>query len=121
MRGHGTGSSTASNVGCELGGWAGSLGGGEDGQVSSPEGVDTLGLQDSGGAVDDTGVWLVEPALLDHLILVLDKELHSLNGSSGGLGHTSGYTSEHEVLNKSELLFISHFDNLSWPCKESSE
>merc|ERR1719430_404328 len=28
---HGTGGSTASNVGCELGGWAGSLGGGEDG------------------------------------------------------------------------------------------
>ena len=82
---------------------------------TSPEWVDTLGLQDSGGAVNDTSVWLVKPALLDHLILILDKELHSLNGSSGGLGHTSGYTSKHEVLSKSELLFISHFDNLSWP------
>merc|ERR1719308_255593 len=140
--GHSTSGTTASNVSCELGGWAGALGGGEDGldgilegkvkslswevsehisQVSSPEWVDTLGLQDSGGAVNDTSVWLVKPALLDHLILVLDKELHSLNGSSCGLGHTSGYTSEHEVLNKSELLFISHFDNLSWPsCRSES-
>merc|ERR1712002_553499 len=132
-KGHGTSSATASNVGCKLGGRAGSLGGCKDsldgileskvkslgrevsehvGQVSSPEGVDTLSLQHSGGAVNDTCVWLVKSALLDHLILVLDEELDSLNGGGGGLGHTGGYTSQHEVLNKSEFLFISHFDKI---------
>merc|ERR1712183_970209 len=135
---HGTGSTTAGNVGCELCACAGGLGGGKDGldsilegkvkslsgevsedvsQVSSPQGVDTLGLQYSGGAVNDTFVWLVKSALLDHLILVLDEELDSLNGGSSGLGHTGSHTSEHEVLKESEFL-ISHFDNLSWPCKE---
>ena len=76
---------------------------------TSPEGVDSLSLHHSGGAVNDTLVWLVESALLDHLILVLDKELHSLNGSSDGLGDTSCYTSEHEVLSESEFL-VSHYD-----------
>jgi len=55
------------------------------GQVTSPEGDDTFGLEGSGGAVDDAGVWLVESALLDHLILVLDEELDSLDWCSGGL------------------------------------
>jgi len=55
------------------------------GQVTSPEWDDTLSLQDSHGAVDDTSVWLVESALLDHLILVLDEELDSLDWCSGGL------------------------------------
>ena len=79
------------------------------GQLTSPEGVDTLGLEDPGGAVHDTGVGLVKTTLLDHLILILDKELHSLDGGSDGLGDTSSNTSEHEVLNKSELLGITHF------------
>merc|ERR1719318_785060 len=139
---HGTGESTASNVGGELSGLAGSLWDGEQGldsilegkvkslcgevsedisQVSSPEGVDSLSLQDSAGAVNDTLVWLVESSLLDHLILVLDKELHSLNGSSESLGDTSGDTSKHEVLNKSEFLCVTHYDFLSWSsCRSES-
>ena len=68
---------------------------------TSPEGVDTLGLEDPGGAVNDTGVGFVKPALLDHLILVLDKQLHPLDGSSGGLGHTCSYAREHKALGKS--------------------
>merc|ERR1712183_423338 len=119
---HGTGSTTGGKDGLDsiLEGKVKSLSGevSEDvSQVSSPQGVDTLGLQYSGGAVNDTFVWLVKHALLDHLILVLDKELDSLNGGSSGLGHTGSHTSEHEVLKESEFL-ISHFDNLSWPCKE---
>ena len=47
--------------------------------------------------------------LLDHLILVLDEQLDSLNGGGGGLGDTSSNTSEHEVLSKSKLLLIGHF------------
>ena len=37
------------------------------------------------GAVDDTTVGAVEGSLLDHLSLVLDEELDTLDGGSGGL------------------------------------
>ena len=77
--------------------------------MTSPEWVDTLSSQDSLGAVEDALVRLVESALLDHLILVLDKKLYSLNGSGSGLGDTSCNTSEHEVLDESELLFVAHY------------
>merc|ERR1719151_416655 len=50
------------------------------GQVSSPEGVDSLSCQDPLGAIHHTVVWLVQTTLLDHLILVLDEQLDSLNG-----------------------------------------
>merc|ERR1712048_950902 len=89
---HGSGHTTRQDVHGELLGLAGILGGGEGdlngilegkvkslsrevsehiGQVSSPEGVDSLSLEHSGGAVNDTSVRLVKTSLLDHLILVL--------------------------------------------------
>merc|ERR1719411_2596602 len=129
----GSSSSSGENVGSELPGSAGILGGGEGSldsilegkvkslswevsehisQVSSPEGVNSLSLENSGGTVNDTSVWLVKTTLLDHLILVLDKELDSLNGSSSSLGDSSSNTSKHEILNESELLLFTHYEAL---------
>merc|ERR1712183_990669 len=84
------------------------------GQVSSPEGINSLSLQAPLGAVNDTLVWLVQPPLLDHLILVLDKKFDSLNRSCSCLGYTSSNTSKHKVLNESKLFGISHYAFLSW-------
>ena len=50
--------------------------------------------------------------LLDHLILVLDEQLHPLDGGGGGLGHTRGHAGQHEVLNEPQLLLVSHVDEL---------
>jgi len=74
------------------------------GHVTSPEWNDTFGLERSHGTVDDASVWLVESALLDHLILVLDEELDSLNWCGGSLRHAGGDTGEHEALEESKLL-----------------
>merc|ERR1719378_918725 len=52
------------------------------GKISSPERVNSLSLQDPHCTVDNTSVWLVKTSLLDHLILVLDEKLNSLDGSS---------------------------------------
>merc|ERR1719308_282769 len=131
--GKGSSSSSGENVGSELPGSAGILGSGEGSldsilegkvkslswevsehisQVSSPEGVNSLSLEDSGGTVNDTSVWLVKTTLLDHLILVLDKELDSLNGSSSSLRDSSSNTSKHKILNESELLLVTHYEAL---------
>ena len=42
--------------------------------------------------------------LLDHLILVLDEQLDSLNGGSGSLGDTSSHAGEHEGLKEPKFL-----------------
>jgi len=123
--GHSTSNTTASNVGGKLhvlrsilGGLECSLDpvlegkvqslGGEVSQdvseISSPEGVDTLCLENSGGTVNNTSIGFVQTTLLDHLSLVLHQQLNSLNGSGGGLGHTGGNTREHKVLSKSKLI-----------------
>jgi len=103
---HGSSKATAGNVGGKLPLRTSILGGGKHcldailegkvkslggevsehvGQVSSPERVDTLSLQYSASTVNNTLIRLVKSALLDHLILVLDKELDPLNGSSESL------------------------------------
>merc|ERR1719154_334045 len=120
--GHSSRHSSAEDVHSKLSGIAGILGSGKGGldrileceieslggeisenisQVSSPEGVDSLGFEDPGGAVDDSSVGLVQAPLLDHLVLVLDQQLDSLNGSSGSLGDSSSNSSQHEVLSES--------------------
>jgi len=71
------------------------------GQVTSPEWDDSLGFEDSGSAVDDASVRLVETALLDHLVLVLDEELDALDGRGGGLRDTGGDAREHKVFKES--------------------
>jgi len=86
---------------------------------TSPEGVDTLSPQDSLGAVNNTLVWLVKSALFDHLILILDEELDSLNWGSSGLRDTGSNTSEHKVLNESKFLFVAHYGFLSWSFRKS--
>lgn len=40
-------------------------------------------------AVTNALVWLVQTALLEHLILVLDEQLDALNGGSSSLGDCS--------------------------------
>jgi len=68
------------------------------GQVSTPEGTDTLLGGDSGEAVHDTGVSLdLSRNDLGVGILGLDKKLHTLDGSSGGLGDSAGNTAGHKV------------------------
>merc|ERR1719341_2306977 len=79
------------------------------GQVSSPEGVDSLSGQNPFGAVQYTIVWLVQTTLLDHLILVLDEQLDSLNRGSGSLGDTSSHAGEHEGLKEPKFL-ICHLE-----------
>merc|ERR1719461_2139716 len=134
----GSGHSSAQDVHGELLGLAGVLGGGEGnldgvfegevqglggevsedvGQVSSPEGIDSLGGEETWPTSSDTGVGLVQTALLDHLVLVLDQQLHSLDGGSHGLGHTGGHTGQHEVFKEPELLGITHAEaclGMSW-------
>jgi len=59
-------------------------------QVSSPESSDTFSGGNSFGAVNDSGVWLVESTGLHHLVLVLDVELNSLDWSGACLGDAGG-------------------------------
>ena len=81
-------------------------------QLTSPEWVDSLSLEDSGAAVHHTVVGPVQPALLDHLVLVLDQQLDSLDGGSHGLGDTGSHSGQHEVLKEPELLSITHSEAL---------
>jgi len=128
--GHGSGASSRGDVGGELLPLGSRLGGGEHGlhgvlegevqglsgevpqdvsEVTSPEGDDSLGLHDPGGTVDDALVGLVEATLLDHLVLVLDEQLHTLDGSGGCLGDTGSHAGQHKALEKSQF-FIRHYD-----------
>merc|ERR1711890_134314 len=127
---HGTGAASRGDVGGELLPLGSALGGGEQslhgvlegeveglggevpqdvGEVTSPEGKDTLGLEDPGGAVDDALVGLVEAALLDHLILVLHQQLHTLDGSGGCLRDTGSHAGQHKALEESQF-FVRHYD-----------
>merc|ERR1719150_3553325 len=124
-KGQGSGKTTRGNVRGQLDGGRGILGGGEQGldgvlegevqglggevpqhvrKVSSPEGDNTLGGHHPLGAVKDSGVGLVQTTLLDHLILVLDEQLDSLDGGGHGLGDTGSNTGQHEVLEEPKLL-----------------
>ena len=86
---------------------------------TSPEGIDSLGGENTPGAVQNSRVGLVQTALLDHLILntnnkrvisssykylILDQKLDSLDWGSGGLGDASSHAREHKVLSKSQFL-----------------
>jgi hypothetical protein len=62
------------------------------GGVTTPQGHGTLVSHGALEAVTDTGVAAVETAVLDHLILVLDEELDTLDGGSGGLRDSGGNT-----------------------------
>jgi len=72
--------------------------------VTSPESEGTLRLQGAGSAVNDTVVRTVETTGLDHLRLVLNHKLDTLNGGSNSLGDNSGATREHERLNEGKLV-----------------
>jgi len=133
QQGAGSGHSSAQDVHGELLGVAGVLGGGEGnldgvfegevkslggevsqhvGQVSSPERVDSLGGHNTLAAVNDASVGSVQAALFDHLILILDQELDSLDGGGHGLGDTGSHSGQHEVLKEPELLRITHSEAL---------
>jgi len=67
------------------------------GGVTSPERVETFLSVGPGETVTDTLVRGRQSALLDHFILVLNQELDSLNGCSGGLGNSGRHTTHHKV------------------------
>jgi len=69
-------------------------------QVTSPHGVNTLILDGTGEAVANTLVGVGETTLLDHLILVLDEKLNTLDGSGSSLGDSGGDTTSEEVHNE---------------------
>ena len=71
--------------------------------LASPECANSLVLKGSRGAVYDAAIGFVEDSLLEHLSLLLDEELHSLNGSGGSFGDGSGHAREHKVLCESKL------------------
>lgn len=62
------------------------------GGVSAPERLDTLIGDDTLEAVTDTLVGVGETASLEHLILVLEEKLDTLNGGSSSLGDSGGDT-----------------------------
>ena len=91
--------------------------------LTSPEGVDSLSGENTLGTVQDTRVGLVQTTLLDHLILntnirelkpgqatrqptdlILDQELHSLDGGGSGLGDSRSNAGEQKVLSESQFL-----------------
>jgi hypothetical protein len=72
--------------------------------VSSPKSNETLISDGSLEAVNNTSVGGSETTSLEHLSLILDEELHSLDGGSSGLRHTSGNTTEQEILVEAQLL-----------------
>ena len=78
------------------------------GQISSPQGIDALARDGPRGAVDDAFVRLVETALTDHLILILDEQLDALDGRGHGLGGDGGDSRKGETLRESQLL-VTHF------------
>jgi len=90
------------------------------GGVSTPEGHGTLVSHGALEAVTNAGVAAVETTGLDHLILVLDKELDTLNGSGSGLGDGGGDTTHEEVHYEggdthNGLLLVRHLDcAFSW-------
>ncbi|KAI6751791.1 hypothetical protein HG531_006487 [Fusarium graminearum] len=70
------------------------------GGVSSPEGHDTLISHGALEAVTNAVVLAVETTGLEHLILVLDEELDTLDGGSSSLGDSGGDTTHEEVSNE---------------------
>jgi len=73
--------------------------------VSSPEGAETLLSVDTGEAVADTLVSLVDGDFLVG-ILDLEEELDTLNGGNEGLGDSGGDTTDEEISNKGLLSFL---------------
>jgi hypothetical protein len=88
------------------------------GEISAPQGTETLLSNNTAGgsatiqlrnapeAIRNTLVGGGETALLDHLVLVLDEQLDTLDGGSNGLGDTSGNTTKEKVLIESDLLLL---------------
>lgn len=70
------------------------------GSVTTPEGDDALIGGGTLEAVANTGVLVGETASLKHLILVLDEELDTLDGSGSGLRDGGGNTTHQEVDNE---------------------
>lgn len=76
--------------------------------VTSPQGRDTLGSDGALSAVNDTVVRSVQSSRLDHLTLVLDQKLDTLDRGGDGLGNHSSGTRETEVLDEAQLVVLSH-------------
>ena len=80
--------------------------------LTSPEGVDSLSLEDPHGTVNHAIVRLVKTSLLDHLVLILNKQLDSLNGGSWN-PKIMIFTTAHECHNNSYNNIVDTY-LLSW-------
>ena len=69
--------------------------------ITSPEWNYTFGSECPLNAIDDSGVGFVETSLFDHLILILNQQFDSFDGSSGSFGNAGSNTRQHEVFEKS--------------------
>lgn len=67
------------------------------GGVTSPKSGHTFLGVGSSETVTDTLVRGGQSTLLDHLVLVLDQKLDSLDGGGSGLGDSGGDTTHHEI------------------------
>ena len=96
------------------------------GQVTSPEGTESLLLDDSLETVTDTVVSIFNLDL-GRCVLNLQEELNSLDGGDKSLGNSGGNTTDHEIGDEGLLAFLrgsgSHddriFDRLSYNTKLS--
>jgi hypothetical protein len=74
------------------------------GSVTTPERDHTLLLVGAGKALANALVGLGETALLDHLVLVLDEKLDTLNGRGSSLGDGSRHTTHHKVAASTKVV-----------------
>ena len=82
------------------------------GQVTSPEGGESLLLDDSGEAVTNTTVSVLRGDVLVG-VLHLEEKLDSLDGGHKGLGNGSGSSTDEEVGDEALLLFfVAHISYL---------
>jgi hypothetical protein len=68
------------------------------GRVATPQAAEALVADRAAKAVTNALVGLRQTTLLDHLVLVLDEQLHTLDGGSSRLGDGSRHATHHEIL-----------------------
>jgi len=79
------------------------------GCVSTPQGRESLIGNHTFETIPNTSIGTVQAARLEHLILVLDEQLDSLNGGGGCLGNSGGHTTHQKIDGKGcEIVLLLH-------------
>lgn len=82
------------------------------GEVTTPEGEETLLLGNADEGIDDTLVALVSGDLFAD-VLDLEQQLDTLDGSDGGLGDRGGDTASEEIFRERDRISeVGHFERL---------